>query len=483
MLKEKESVLQIVVMLLDAFLIVFAFIVAYFFRHQLDQFSIFKIFSFSLEIQNATPSLSDYLVVLFLVVPSWCIILQLNGMYSSMRTRHFYEIIWIIFKSIIFLVLIFGTIVFLFKLHNISRLFFIFFIALGFVFIFVEKIIIFVSLHFLRKRGLGLRNVLIIGTGKRAQNIVKKLKSHPEWGFCILGAIDDEPGRGIDRVGDVDIIGELPDLSDILHERAVDEVIFVVPRSRLNHIENSIYACEIEGVKATVAVDLFDLKIAQSKPSEIENIPLISFETTVAKEWGLFIKRTIDVVFSGLGILVLIPFLLVLSILIKTTSRGAVFYKQERIGLNGRRFVLYKFRTMYVGAENELSHVNVNHEMDDPEFRKRKIQHMTPVGRFLRKFSIDELPQLFNVFLGHMSLVGPRPCIYEEVKQYKPWQRRRLSMRPGITCLWQVRGRNKIPFEEWMKLDLEYLDNWSLWLDFKILLKTIPMAIFGIGAY
>lgn len=482
MLKEKESVLKIVMIVLDAFLIVFAFVVAHFFRQYLDQFSIFKGFSSSVAAQ-ASLSLSDNLVILFLVVPSWCAILHLNGMYSSMRTRRIYEIIWIIFKSIIFLVLIFGTIVFLFKLQNVSRLFFIFFIALGFVFIFMEKIVIFVSLHFLRKKGHGLRNVLIVGTGKRAQNIVKKLKNHPEWGFFILGAIDDEPGRGIDRVGDVDIIGELPNLSDILHKRAVDEVIFVVPRSRLNHIENSIYACEIEGVKATVAVDLFDLKIARSKPSEIENIPLISFETTVAKEWELFVKRIIEFVLSGLGILLLLPLMMVVSVIIKITSQGPILFRHERLGLSGRRFVLYKFRTMYVGAENELSNVNVNCEMDNPEFRKKKMQHITPVGQFLRKFSIDELPQLFNVFLGHMSLVGPRPCCYEEVKQYKPWQRRRLSMRPGITCLWQVKGRNKIPFEEWMKLDLEYIDNWSLWLDFKILLKTIPVAIFGIGAY
>jgi lipopolysaccharide/colanic/teichoic acid biosynthesis glycosyltransferase len=460
MLKEKESLLQIVVMLLDAVLIVLAFVVAYFFRHHLDQLSSFNIFFSKAAIRSAAPSLSDYLVGLFLIVPSWCFILHLNGMYSSMRTRHFYEIIWIIFKSIIFLILIFGTIVFLFRLYNVSRLFFIFFIVLGFVFIFIEKIIIFASLHFLRKRGHGLQNVLVVGTGRRAQNIVKKLKNHPEWGFCILGAIDDEPGRGIEKVGDADIIGELHNLPNILHKRAVDEVIFVVPRSRLNHI-----------------------KIAKSKPSEIENIPLISFETTVAKEWELFVKRMIDIVFSGLAILLLTPFLLVVSLLIKITSRGPIFFKQERLGLNGRRFVLYKFRTMYAEAEKELSCVDVNQEMDDPEFRKRKMQLITPVGRFLRKFSIDELPQLFNVFLGHMSLVGPRPCIYEEVKQYKPWQRRRLSMRPGITCLWQVSGRNNIPFEEWMKLDLEYLDNWSLWLDLKILLKTIPVTIFGIGAY
>lgn len=483
MLKEKESVLQKVVMLLDAFLIVLAFFVAFVVRQQFHTFSNFNIFPSSVVIPRAAASMSDYLVVLFLVVPAWCLILQFNGMYRSMRARHLHELIWIISKSLFSLVLTFGAIVFLFKLQNVSRLFLILFAALGFVFILVEKIILYATMHFLRRRGHGLRSLLIVGTGNRTLNVIEKLKSHPEWGFQIIGAIDDEPGRGVERVGDVDIIGSLSDLPDILHQQAVDEVIFVVPRSRLSHIEDSIYACETEGVKATVAVDLFDLKIAQSKPSEIEDIPLISFETTVAKEWELFIKRVFDFVLSGLGIVVLIPLFLITAVLIKLTSRGPVFYKQQRLGLSGRRFVLYKFRTMRMGSENDLAGVNVNHEMDDPKFKKKKLQHITRLGRFLRKFSIDELPQLFNVFLGHMSLVGPRPSVPDEVKQYKPWQRRRLSMRPGITCLWQVSGRNKIPFEDWMKLDLEYLDNWSLWLDFKILVKTIPVVIFGIGAY
>ncbi len=483
MLKEKESVLQKVAIVLDALLIVLAFLAAFFLRQQFHTFYRFNIIPSSLMVPETTASLSDYLVVLFLVVPTWCLILQMNGMYRSMRTRQLHEIVWIILKSMFFMILVFGAFVFLFKFWHVSRLFFIFFIILVFVFIFLEKVIIFVTMHYLRRRGYGLRSLLVVGTGNRADNIITKLKDHPEWGFQVLGAIDDEPGRGVERVGDMEIIGAIDDLPDILHRQAVDEVIFVVPRSRLNFIENSVYVCETEGVKATVAVDLFDLKIAQSKPSEIENIPLISFETTVAKEWELFIKRTLDFILSGLGIIVLSPFLLIGAALIKLTSPGPVFYKQERLGLNGRRFVLYKFRTMHVGSDNDLAEVNVNHEMDDPEFKKKKIQHITGVGRFMRKFSIDELPQLFNVFVGHMSLVGPRPCVPEEVEQYKPWQRRRMSMRPGITCLWQVGGRNKISFEDWMKLDLEYLDNWSLWLDFKILAKTIPVVIFGIGAY
>jgi len=337
-------------------------------------------------------------------------------------------------------------------------------------------------MHYVRKRGYNYRRLLIVGTGKRAASFVKKIQYHPEWGFQILGAIDDEPYRAVEKVGNVGVIGILKNLPQIIHTYAIDEVVFVVPRSRLNYMENAINACETEGVKATIAVDLFDLKIARLRLKELEGTPLVTFETTVAEEWQLFIKRTLDFVISGICTILLSPFLLITAILIRLTSSGPVLFRQNRIGLNGRKFVLYKFRTMYRGAEKDLSNFDVN-EMARPDFKKKKIKYITPVGRILRKFSIDELPQLFNVFVGHMSLIGPRPTVPKEVVQYKSWQRRRLSMRPGITCLWQVNGRNKIDFEEWMKWDLEYLDNWSLWLDFKILIKTVPVVLFGIGAY
>jgi len=191
----------------------------------------------------------------------------------------------------------------------------------------------------------------------------------------------------------------------------------------------------------------------------------------------------VDIVMSGLGIVVLSPFFLIVATLIKLTSSGPVLFKQKRLGLNGRKFVLYKFRTMYKGADKKLSQLEAQNEMGGPIFKIKKDPRVTPVGRILRKFSIDEFPQLFNVFVGHMSLIGPRPPIPKEVEQYESWHRRRLSMRPGITCLWQVSGRNKIDFNEWMKMDLEYLDNWSLWFDLKILIKTIPVVLFGIGAY
>ena len=468
MFKEKEAVRRRFLIFCDACVIVLAYT--------------FALLSNNLLSPPAIPFLTYWLALAF-AIPTWGLTLYANDMYQSMRTRSYLEILWTVLKSAVAVFLLLGTAIFLFKLQFMSRLFFLLFMGFGFLFIWIEKTAIFMSSHYVRRQGLNTRRLLIVGTGKRAEEFVKRIDRHSEWGFEILGAIDDEPGRGITRVGRLSVLGSLEDISQIFHRDAVDEVIFVVPRSRLNSLQGAIEDCETEGVVVTVAVDLFDTKLARSSVAELDGLPLLHFKTTHAKEWELLIKRLFDFAASGLGLLVLSPLFLVMAVLIKTTSKGPVFFKQNRLGLAGRRFTLYKFRTMRQGAHAVLSDVPNLEVMTTPEFREKKTSWITPVGRFMRKFSIDELPQLINVFVGHMSIVGPRPTVPDEVDKYKDWQRRRFSMKPGITCLWQVNGRNNIAFEEWMKLDLEYLDNWSLWLDAKILLKTVPVVVFGIGAY
>jgi len=483
MLREREAVIRRALILLDAAVISFAFFFAFVLRKNVQALYSLKLIPSSLVIRNISPELDVYLVLLLFAAPIWCLLLYVNRMYVSFRLKKITEIIWIIIKSSIFLILIYGSVVFLFRLEFVSRFFSVIFFMSCVIFTFTEKMIIFSFMHYARKRGYNYRVLLIVGTGRRAASFIKKIQAHQEWGLRILGVIDDEPDRGIKKVENVNVIGSLDEIPDLLHKNAIDEVVFVVPRSRLSHMENAISACELEGIGVSIAVDLFDLKIAKSSMTEIEGIPLVRFDTTVAKEWQLFVKRSFDVLTSGLGLILVSPILLVVAILIKLTSSGPILFRQERLGLNGRRFVLLKFRTMYKGAQEKLGDVNVVRDMNDPAFMKKKIKYMTPLGKVLRKFSLDELPQLFNVFVGHMSLIGPRPTVPEEVSQYASWQRRRLSMRPGLSCLWQISGRNKISFEEWMKLDLEYLDNWSLRLDFMILVKTIPTVFFGIGAY
>jgi exopolysaccharide biosynthesis polyprenyl glycosylphosphotransferase len=468
MLKEKETVLRRFLIFVDACVLVLAYVFAHLFHGLLS---------------DSPLHLLRFWPALVLAIPYWCLALYANGLYQTMRTRSYLEILWAVIKAAALTFLLLGTFIFLFKLTFMSRLFFLLFMSFGFLFIWLERTAIFMSSHYVRRQGLSTRRLLVVGTGKRANEFIKKADQHPEWGFELLGAIDDEPGRGVLHVGRLDVIGSLADIPRIFHRDAVDEVVFVVPRSRLNALQGAIDDCETEGVVVTVAVDLFDTKLARSSVTELDGLPLLHFRTTRAKEWELLVKRLFDFVAAGLGVLVLSPLFLVMAILIKTTSKGPVFFKQDRLGLAGRRFTLFKFRTMRQGAQDVLTDVADLNSMTTPEFREKKTSWITPVGRFMRKFSIDELPQLLNVFVGHMSIVGPRPTVPDEVEKYKDWQRRRFSMKPGITCLWQVNGRNNIAFEDWMNLDLEYLDNWSLWLDAKILMKTVPVVLFGIGAY
>jgi exopolysaccharide biosynthesis polyprenyl glycosylphosphotransferase len=483
MIRERETVLRRIILGVDGILISMAYVLSYFIKPHLAKLPFFRLFGPSDAFPGASGTLSEHLLFLLLVVSFWCLMLYLNGMYRPLRTRALWMTIWILVKTKFLADLAFGMFVFMFKVRFISRRFFVLYAMLSFIFVLTEKILIYFLMHYVRRRGRNQKHLLVVGTGRRAAEFIHKITVHPEWGLKILGAIDDEPGRGVESVDGVKILGGLNNIPEMLHGSAIDEVVFVVPRRRLHYLENAIRQCEIEGVRVTIAVDLFNLKIAKSYQTELDGMPLLTFKTTVPSEWELFLKRMIDIVVSGICILAFSPFLLVFSMLIRLTSKGPVFYKQERVGLNGRKFVMYKFRTMYIGAQEKLSRVDIYREIYEPQWKKTKLQYITPIGRILRKLSLDEFPQLFNVFWGRMSLVGPRPTLPQEVKQYEAWHRRRFSMRPGLTCLWQIKGRREIKFNEWMQLDLEYLDNWSLWLDVRILIKTIPAVLLGHGAY
>ncbi|HUM35038.1 MAG TPA: sugar transferase, partial [Candidatus Saccharicenans sp.] len=347
----------------------------------------------------------------------------------------------------------------------------------------VDRAILNLAFKKIHQRGYNFRNVLVVGTGKRAADFIQKVRENPDWGLQVVGVINDDESRHIKEVNGIEVIGGLKDLLKIFHQLAIDQVVFVLPRSRLSYIEEALHVCEIEGVETSLAIDLFDMKIARSVITELDGIPLLSYNTIKVSEWQLFVKRAIDIIVSSVAIFVLSPVYLAAALAIKLTSPGPVFFRQERMGLHGRRFMLLKFRTMKIDAERELSRVDNLEQMTSPEFKNKKLQYITPVGRLLRKFSLDELPQFFNVLAGDMSIVGPRPTVPGEVEKYEIWQRRRFSMKPGLTCLWQISGRNEINHSDWMKLDLEYIDNFSFWLDISIMLKTIPAVVLGKGAY
>jgi exopolysaccharide biosynthesis polyprenyl glycosylphosphotransferase len=330
------------------------------------------------------------------------------------------------------------------------------------------------------------RNVFIVGTGQRARDLARSLEPYRRYGLEILGflAVSSPKEQGEIEIekGERYPVFPLDDLRSVLAKKfIIDEVYFAADNDELADLEDAFRWCDEEGVCRRIAADFFPRVTGYIALEQLGSTPLLTFSGAPGDDALLLTKRAIDVVLSALGIVVLSPVFLVVALLVKLTSKGPVIFRQSRCGLNGRMFTCYKFRTMVQDAEqrlHEVKHLNqreiVTKIPNDPR--------LTPIGRWLRKFSLDELPQLFNVVRGDMSLVGPRPAIPSEVAQYQRWQRRRLRMRPGLTCLWALRGRDKVDFEAWMRLDLQYIDNWSLGLDARIILMTIPNVLSGRGA-
>ncbi len=347
------------------------------------------------------------------------------------------------------------------------------------------RILLRLFLRKIRRRGMNFRRILIIGANERARHFAEVLLEHEEFGYRLVGVLDDDESR-MHVFGDLGLpyLGKTGDLQEVLTSQVVDEVyITLTIASHYDTIHNIASLCESVGVIVRLVADFFPVKIARRRIDLIEDVPLLSLSAIPEQQLQLAIKRLIDVVASGLGLLILLPTVfLPLAIMIKLDSRGPVFFGQERVGMNMRRFKMLKFRSMVANAEELKAKLMEQNEAEGPVFKMRRDPRITRIGSFIRKYSIDELPQLINVFLGHMSLVGPRPPLPSEVAEYEWSQRRRLSIRPGITGLWQVTGRSDTQFDEWVQLDLDYIDHWSLDLDFKILLRTFGAVVKGRGA-
>ncbi|HVP36910.1 MAG TPA: sugar transferase [Terriglobales bacterium] len=326
-----------------------------------------------------------------------------------------------------------------------------------------------------------LSNILIVGTGSLAREFIQKVKENKDWRFKISGLLDWEERKKGEFISGEQVIGTLKDLPRIIKNSHLDYIVYAVPRRFLNQIEEGLNVCEKMGVSTCILADYFPNGLCKQKVLTLEEKPLIIFSSGPKKDELIIAKEILDRALSFIMIILLSPVFLFSALGVKISSKGPLLFKQLRVGLNGKKFILYKFRTMVENAEELKQDLLGKNEMDGPVFKIKEDPRITRMGRLLRKASLDELPQLFNVLKGDMSLVGPRPPLPIEVSNYDLWHRRKLCMKPGLTCLWQVNGRNKINFEKWMKLDLEYIDNWSLLLDFKILLKTIPAVLSGSG--
>jgi len=481
MIKEKEQLFRKLLMILDMLVVLAAFFTAFILRQHMH--IIYKIDIFpGRQIIGEIYSPMRYLNLLPVMLFAWWASLSASGLYESFRRKGFFEMAWGIIKSAFITMVILAAAIFVFKLNFVSRGFILFLFLISCAFLIIERFSIVSFLRHLRKLGYNYRNVLLVGTGVRAENFIKLVHKHNEWGLKILGLIDADKAMVDKTVSGIKVIGTLSDMPAILNEKAVDEVIYIVPRSWLSIIEESLLSCEMRGVRTNIAADFFNLNIARSVSSEIEGMPLLSFQTTTGAEWQLLLKRIFDIIVSLTGIILALPLFLALIAGIRVLSGGPAIFRQVRSGLNGRKFVMYKFRTMVEDAEKIRNSLDSFNEMKGPAFKMKNDPRVTGLGVFLRRTSLDELPQLFNVLKGEMSIVGPRPPLPSEIEKYQVWQRRRLSMKPGLTCLWQANGRNNVDFENWMRLDLEYIDEWSLGLDLKIILKTIPAVLFSIGA-
>ena len=469
MLREYTAIFKPVIFILDMLMVSVSFYLAY----QLVL----------LRPDTVLLSFSSYLNLLPIILLVWGGLLYFFGIYQTMRIRNQADILEILFRVAALGIIVFGGAVFILQIQHIPRYLIIYTFIISTALIALEKFIIVMSLRFFRKRGLNFRNILIVGSGARAQNFMHEITIHRELGLKILGIIDDDVSLIGKEISGYKVIGAFKDMEGIIHNNVIDEVVFIVPRTWLRKIEEVIKLCELEGIRIHLATDYFNLKLAKAQQTMLFNFPLLTFESTSDKIWNLILKRVLDLLFSLMALIVLAPVMIGITILIKKEGKGPVFFRQERAGLSGRKFILYKFRTMVVDAENRLNELASKNEMTGPVFKMENDPRLTKSGKFLRKYSLDELPQFLNILQGHMSIVGPRPPLPKEVEKYDNWQRRRLSMRPGLTCLWQIQGRSGlVNFEKWMQLDLEYIDNWSLWLDFKIMAKTIPAVLLAVGA-
>lgn len=425
--------------------------------------------------------LSDYLPMLPLVLVVWSVLLAAMRQVSPGRVFSLTREIALAIRAVTLGVVLIAAAGYLLRLTFVSRPFLLLFGVINAVVLAGARVVE-------RRTAIGRRlveapqrNVVVVGCGEDAVRMARRIGAHRAWGVALRGLIDAD-GCGRTSVTGFPVVATVEGLGDFLAREVIDEVVLAVPTRQLGDLEGVLLRCQELGVRVRVALRPFSHLQPHLELETLDGIPLLTFSTSPTATLALFVKRLCDIVVASVGMVLSMPLWLAIAVAIRISSRGPVLFRQQRCGVRGRRFVLLKFRTMVEDAEErkgDVEHLNV---MDGPVFKAPDDPRITTVGRWLRRSSLDELPQLWNVLKGDMSLVGPRPPLPEEVARYEPWQQRRLSMKPGLTCLWQISGRSELDFATWMELDLAYIDNWSLWLDLKILALTVPAVLWGRGA-
>ena len=419
---------------------------------------------------------SHVFLSLAVLLISWSVCLSSLWLYRSKRLSNWRHELAEVLKAVSLCTLLLSTAELLLQWQTVTRWVLVCFWLLASVLLFLVRLFKQYTLRQFRLHGRNLRRVVIVGTGPRAQQLAEMINEHSELGYRLVGFIDNVAQPGV--------IGTLDRIAEILRDNVVDEMMIALPiKTFYEEMENIVQTAAEQGITVRLHSDLFSVQLTRAVAEQLDETPILSLYTSPEYSWGFVCKRVIDVVGATLLLVILAPLWLLIAALIKLTSPGPVFFVQERLGYNKRPFRMFKFRTMVANApqlQAQLEHLN---EAGGPVFKMKNDPRVTPLGRFLRKTSLDELPQLLNVLLGDLSLVGPRPLPqrdYDRFDEY--WFNRRFSVKPGITCIWQVSGRSNTSFDYWIRQDLEYIDHWSLALDVKILLRTIPAVLRGTGA-
>ena len=423
------------------------------------------------------PLLEEPAIIAAGYAATWVAILWLHGLYRPRARWSIRSEALAIARATVVLGLITGTVLFAFRLPDVSRLFLLLLFPSQWLVTLAIRIALRLAFERLRARGYNTRYVLVVGSDARAQAFAQKLESHHELGLSILGFVDDERPENLPNGWRY--LGPVEAIEDLLHTEVIDEVAMCLPFTDLERMNAVAHLCEEEGKIVRIPVDMLDRAFAAGRFEDLDGTPVYSLVSGPDRMIALVVKRAFDIVVSGLAIIVGSPLLLGIALSIRLRDGSPVLFRQTRIGLHGRKFQMIKFRTMSIDAERQLEALLEQSEVNGQAFKLTDDPRVTHSGRFLRRTSLDELPQLWNVLRGHMSLVGPRPALPREVDSYDLWHRRRLSMKPGITGLWQVSARRTADFDTWAQLDLSYIDRWSLWLDLKILARTLPAAIEG----
>lgn len=474
--KEEQRFYSEVNLLLDMIITASAFYAAYYLRLSLD------IYNLPFLPQTAA-ELNEYNWLILLITPLWVTLFRVCGVYPITRIRPLNTHLYLIGKSIIIGITVLVTFFFLFKVTHVQRTFFIGFGIINFLLLSLKEMIIATHFRHIRKKGMNIKDAILVGSYRNIGVSLDRMATEERLGIRVVGLVipKEEPEKKLFKGKKV--LGHLSDLDIILDKETTDLVIFTDYMDSIKRVETALLVCERRGIEAWLKMDLLAHRLFKAEAEHVGDMSVLVFSAVPRMNWQLLTKRAIDIFGSIFLFVLLSPLFLLAAILIKTSSPGPVIFAQKRAGLRGKKFTLLKFRTMQVDAESKRATLAKLNIMKGPVFKVKKDPRIIRFGNFLRRYSIDELPQLWHVLTGDMSLVGPRPMWVNEAIKLKGWERRRLSMKPGLTCLWQIQGRNTITdFKDWARLDLEYTDNWSLWLDIKILLKTPFVVLSTKGA-